>query len=480
MKTILTLLFCAIAFPAAAQDVLTLDSCRAMALRNNKEILISKAQIDKAYNDRRAAHTNYLPKVALAAGYLRTGDEISLLSKDQKSQLSALGTNAAAGFQAAAGEIVQQMPELGPLVESLGTSLVPALNGVGQKFVDALNTDTRNLFAGSVMLTQPLYMGGKIRAYNQITRYAEDVAGEQLRADEQEVILSVDQAYWQVVSLRAKQELARQNLELLRHIDADMQKMIAQGVATKANGLTVSVKVNEAEMLLTRVDNGLNLAQMLLCQLCGLPLDSKPELSEQGLEAGAGPAEADVQVAFGNRPELRQLETAVGIYDEKVKVERSVALPNLALTGGYLLTNPSLFNGFERRFRGTWSVGVALSVPLWNWGENRYKVRSAKADAEVARLRLDDAREKIEVQVSQASSQVEEARKRLALSLKNNEKADENLRTAQLGFKEGTITTSDVLAATTAWLQARTEVIDARIDVRLTDTCLRKALGTLR
>lgn len=480
MKTILTLLFCAIAFPAAAQDVLTLDSCRAMALRNNKEILISKAQIDKAYNDRRAAHTNYLPKVALAAGYLRTGDEISLLSKDQKSQLSALGTNAAAGFQAAAGEIVQQMPELGPLVESLGTSLVTALNGVGQKFVDALNTDTRNLFAGSVMLTQPLYMGGKIRAYNQITRYAEDVAGEQLRADEQEVILSVDQAYWQVVSLRAKQELARQNLELLRHIDADMQKMIAQGVATKANGLTVSVKVNEAEMLLTRVDNGLNLAQMLLCQLCGLPLDSKPELSEQGLEAGAGPAEADVQVAFGNRPELRQLETAVGIYDEKVKVERSAALPNLALTGGYLLTNPSLFNGFERRFRGTWSVGVALSVPLWNWGENRYKVRSAKADAEVARLRLDDAREKIELQVSQASSQVEEARKRLALSLKNNEKADENLRTAQLGFKEGTITTSDVLAATTAWLQARTEVIDARIDVRLTDTCLRKALGTLR
>lgn len=259
-----------------------------------------------------------------------------------------------------------------------------------------------------------------------------------------------------------------------------MQKMIAQGVATKANGLTVSVKVNEAEMLLTRVDNGLNLAQMLLCQLCGLPLDSKPELSEQGLEAGAGPAEADVQVAFGNRPELRQLETAVGIYDEKVKVERSAALPNLALTGGYLLTNPSLFNGFERRFRGTWSVGVALSVPLWNWGENRYKVRSAKADAEVARLRLDDAREKIELQVSQASSQVEEARKRLALSLKNNEKADENLRTAQLGFKEGTITTSDVLAATTAWLQARTEVIDARIDVRLTDTCLRKALGTLR
>ena len=330
------------------------------------------------------------------------------------------------------------------------------------------------------MLTQPLYMGGKIRAYHQITRYAEEVAGEQLRADQQEVILNVDQAYWQVVSLKAKQTLAQQNLDLLQHIDGDMQKMIAQGVATKANGLTVSVKVNEAEMLLTRVNNGLNLAQMLLCQLCGLPLDCKPELSDKGLETPSPSAGADARTAFSNRPELRQLETAVGIYDEKVRIERSAALPNLALTGGYLLSNPNLFNSFEKKFRGTWSVGVMLNVPLWNWGENRYKIRSAKADAQVARLRLDDAREKIELQVSQASSQMEEAQKRLSLSLRNSGKAEENLRTARLGFKEGTVTTSDVLAATTAWLQAQTEVIDARIDIRMADTYLHKVLGTLR
>ncbi len=479
MKKTLLLLLVTLAWPAAAQNTLTLDSCRAMALRQNKSLLIGRTKIDKARYDRKAAHTNYLPKVSLTAGYMRTGDEISLLSDEQKSTIGSLGSQVAPSFQQAAGQIVQQMPELAPLVQSLGTSLEPALNQVGQKIVDAFHTDTRDLFAGTIVLTQPLYTGGKIRAYNRITHYAEDVAGQQLRADEQEVVLNVDQAYWQVVSLTAKKRLAEENLALLNHIDSDMQKMIAEGVATKANGLTVSVKVNEAEMALTRVDNGLSLATMLLCQLCGLPLDSRPRLSDAGLEDYPTATEADVQTAWANRPELSQLETAMNIYDEKVKIERSAALPQLALTGGYLLSNPNVFNGFERKFRGTWSVGVALNVPVWNWGENRYKVRSAKADAQVARYELAEAREKIELQVTQAGFQVKEAAKRLTLSLKNCEKAEENLRTAQAGFKEGAVTTSDVLAATTAWLQAHSEVIDARIDVKLTDACLHKALGTL-
>ena len=479
MKPFILLFALLFTLPATAQDVLTLDSCRAMALRCNREILIGRAMADKAYYDRKAAYTNYLPKVALTAGYLRTGREVSLLNSEQKGSLAALGTNAASGFQSVAEQIAQQMPELTSLIQSLGTSLVPALDQAGQDLVDALSTDTRNLLAGTVMLTQPLYMGGKIRAYYKISRYAEEVAGQQLRADEQEVILNVDQAYWQVVSLKAKKQLAEKNLDLLRHLDDDMQKMVTEGVATKAQGLSVSVKTNEAEMLLTRVDNALRLAQMLLCQLCGLPLDSELQLCEQDLESSVGGTQADVRAALDNRPEIRQLETAIDIYHEKVKVERSAALPSLALTGGYMLSNPNLFNSFEKKFRGTWMVGLSLSVPIWNWGEYRYKVQSAKTEAEVAQLRYDDAKEKIELQVSQASSQVEEAGERLALSLKNRVKVEENLRTARIGFKEGTVAASDVLAAATAWLQAQTEVIDAQIDVRLTDVCLRKALGTL-
>ena len=157
------------------------------------------------------------------------------------------------------------------LVQAFGSiDLAGPLNQVGNSLVDALRTDTRNIFAGAVTLTQPLYMGGKIRAYNKITKYAEELARQQHSTGMQEVILNTDQAYWQVVSLVHKKKLAEGYLELLKKLESDVDKMINEGVATKADGLSVKVKVNEAEMTLTKVDDGLSLSRMLLCQLCGL------------------------------------------------------------------------------------------------------------------------------------------------------------------------------------------------------------------
>lgn len=465
---------------------LSLDSCRQMALQNNKSIAVSRAKGEQAYNTRKAAHTNYLPKVSLMASYMRMGDEISLLSKNQKKTLSGLGTGLTGKFGEMAGQIVQQFPDLAPLIEQ-GSAYLPqvaeAINGVGAGLVDGLRTDTRNLSAGAIMLTQPLYMGGKIRAYDRITRYSETLAQEALRGEQQEVVLDVDQAYWQVVSLSNKQRLAVSYRDMLRHLDEDVTKMIAEGVATKANGLSVSVKLNEAEMTLTKVENGLALSRMLLCQICGLPIDTPIKLNDETLEdlpTLAADAVADTTTAFANRPEISQLETAVNIYREKENIERSAFLPQLAFMGGYLTTYPNVLNGFEKKFRGTWAVGLTLKVPVWNWGEGKYKVRAAKAETRIAALQMDEAKEKIALQVNQSAFRVNEANKQLQLSLNNLDKAEENLRTAQVGFKESVVTTSDLLAAQTAWLQAHSEKIDSQIEVKLTNATLQKALGTLQ
>lgn len=464
---------------------LSLDSCRSLALKNNKTLAISRAKANKAFYDQKAARTNYLPKVSLTAGYMRTGNEISLLNKDQKTQLTSMGSNLTGQLGSMAGDILQKYPDLAPLMQAISGNMPQiegALNGVGQGIADAFRTDTRNMASAAIILTQPLYMGGKIKAYDNITRYSQEIAGQQLRADEQQVVLSADQAYWQVVSLANKRKLAVSYRDMLQRLDSDMTKMIAEGVATKANGLSVSVKLNEAEMTLTKVDDGLSLARMLLCQICGLPLDSRVTLADEEMEnlpVASENVTADAAAAFANRPELGQLELANSIYQEKVNIERSAFLPQLSLMGGYLATNPGLTNGFENRFRGTWAVGVTLSVPVWNWGEGKYKVRAAKAEADVASYRLSDAREKIELEVSQASFRVNEANKKLGLSLKNLEKANENLRTAQVGFKEGVITTTDLLQAQTAWLQAHSDKIDSQIEVKLTRAAFSKALGTL-
>lgn len=480
------ILFIGSSLGTTAQSVLSLDSCRALALANNKELRISAEKISAAHYERKAAFTHFLPKLSAMGTYMRTEKEISLLSDEQKGTLSNIGTVAQGSIQETFQQLAASNPSLAQLLEPLAP-LIPgigdALNTAGQGLVDALHTDTRNLYAGAITLTQPIYMGGKITAYNKISRYAEQLAASQHATGMQDLILSTDKAYWQVISLVNKKKLAESFVQLVRQLDSDVDKMIAEGVATKADGLSVKVKVNEAEMKLTQAENGLSLSKMVLCQLCGLPLDTEIALADEGLENLPLPLtekESNITTALANREELKSLELARKIYDQKVNVTRADFLPSVALTANYLVTNPSLVNGFERKFRGMWAIGAMVQIPLWSWGEGMYKVKAAKAEANIARYRLEEVREKVELQVSQASYQVNEAAKRMAMAEKNMEKADENLRYAKLGFSEGVIPTSQVLEAQTAWQSAQSDKIDAQIDVKLTEVYLRKSMGTLK
>ncbi len=421
---------------------------------------------------------------------MRTQKEISLLNNNQKSALSSMGTQVSGAMQAGIQNILTQNPGLAQnpqfmaLIQTLGNiDVATPLNGLGNSLVDAFRTDTRNMYAGALTLTQPLYMGGKIRAYNKITRYAEELARQQHASGLQDVILSTDQAYWQVVSLASKKKLAEGYLKLLQKLEDDVNKMIAEGVATKADGLSVKVKVNEAEMTLTKVEDGLSLSRMLLCQLCGLDLSSPITLKdeqEDDLGSNAAAAESiDMNSVYAMRPEVRSLQLATEIYKQKINVTRSEYMPSLALMGSYMMTNPSVFNGFEKKFKGMWNVGVVLQVPIWHWGEGLYKVKAAKAEARIAQYQLDDAKEKIELQVNQSVFKMNEAAKKLTMAEKNLEKANENLRYATLGFEEGVIAASNVLEAHTAWLSAQSDKIDAQIDVKLADIYLKKAEGRL-
>lgn len=287
-----------------------------------------------------------------------------------------------------------------------------------------------------------------------------------------------------MVSLRHKQKLAQGYLSLVKKLDDDVQKMIREGVATRAEGLSVSVKVNEAEMMLTKVNDGLVLSKMLLCQLCGLSMNEQvtlveeeaPSILSQEVDASAVLSQGDGAA----RPELRQLQNIVDLSRQQTNVLKAANLPQVALTGGYAVTNPNLFNGFEKKFSGVWNVGVMVRVPIWNWGDVAYKVRASKGATAIASLELEEVREKIALQVNQSTFRVNEANKNLALAQASIQKADENLRMANLGFSEGVISSTTVMEAQTAWLQAQSQKIDAEIDVKLSQVNLQKALGTLR
>lgn len=472
---------------ARAQSIsLSLDSCLALAVRNNKDLTIAQMKEDVATLNRKEAFTHYLPRVDATGAYVRTEKQLSLLSDEQKDALSNMGTT----IGEKAGPIIQNMaaqnPQFASLFQQLGglaSQLVPEINQLGQGLVDALHTDTRNTTAAAIMLTQPLYMGGKIVAYNNITRYAEQIAKAQSDQKMQDLVVQVETAYWQIVSLESKRELALGYKKLIDTLDYNVEQLIEGGLATKADGLSVKVKKNEADVTLIQIDNGLALSRMLLCQLCGIDVNTEvhptDDVMTMPLGSAALPAADCVGTAMESRPELRALSLLTKVNNEKVKVVRSDFLPKVALNAGYLWSNPSVYNSFERKFKGMWSVGVMVNVPLINWGEGCYKVRAAKTEARISELTLEDVREKIELQTTQCSQKLLEATNREETAQRSMAEAEENLRFANLGLSEGVIPVSNVLAAQTAWLSARSTVIAARIDRCLAELNLKRAMGVI-
>ena len=463
------------------QRVLTLDSCRAMALRNNKQMGVAKMKQEVSANLRKSARTKYLPHVSALGGYVWMSREISLLDNDKKDALNNLGTNAAASLSSSISSIASQLPAAtqAKIAQDMA-QFTGALNQTGQGLVNALRTDTKNMFAGAIMVTQPVFMGGAITAVNKIADINEEMAANSLEMKRQGTLYNIEQAYWQVVSLRHKKKLAESYVALVKKLKDDVQKMIDQGVAIKGDGLSVGVRVNEAEMALTQVTDGLELSKMLLCQLCGLPVDEKITLADEESENLSMTQNSPNSLNYDNRPELKVLQNTVNLSEQTTNVLKAGNLPQVLVTGGYALSNPNTFNGFEKKFGGFFNLGVLVRVPIWNWGDVKHKVRASKGATAIANLELDEARELIELQVNQSNFKVKEAQKKLTMAQSNVANANENLRMANLAFKEGTASFTTVMEAQTAWNLAQSQKIDAEIGVKLSEVELQKALGILK
>lgn len=447
------------------QRSLSLDEVRDLAVQNNKNLKMASEQERAAYYNKKEAFSKYLPDISLLGAYLRNQKNLQLIPSSS-----------------IPGAIT--IPDLSPLGITLpvppGTQ-IPIPDDVRNKIRNMGEIDIKNIWVGGITLVQPLFMGGKIVAYNDIMKNSQALASSQKNSELQNIIAEADAGYWQVVSLAYKKSLAESYKSLLEKMHSDIAIMEQEGVTTKADVLSVAVKLNEADVALTKVDNGLALSRMSLNQICGLPIEDEVVLADEKNKNVVSdeifsPELAPVEEAIANRPEVKSLELVTKIYKGKERVARSEFMPNLAFMASYLYTNPSGFDGFDTKFGGMWTLGLTLKVPL-NFMSSSSKYNAAKAETRIQQYKLDEAKEKIELQVNQSNFKLNEAYKKYTSSKKNMEKADENLRYANVGFEEGVIPASDVLAAHTAWLSAHSELIDSKIDIRLCKVYLDKALG---
>ena len=525
-KAVLVLALFLPVLPLTAQPQrLTLDDCREMALEADKDLQQARTRIDMAGYDRKIALANYFPTVSATGAYLYNNRDIALVDAYQSSMLQSAGSimqgvieGAAASAteqisgamsQAMTGTMTQLMTAiqtnpalaqeylsspmwqtvLGMLQKmdpsSLGQLQLPDIaepvNAIGADIDKALHPDLRNIWMGGVTVQQPVFVGGKILYSNKMATLGEDLARSKYDQEEARVVLDVEQAYWQIVSIAGKKRLSESYADLLRTLESDVNASVKAGVMTESDALQIKVKANEADMLRTKATNGLALAKMLLCQRIGLPLDSDISLADEYLDMvplPECPLDKSLDDIYTDRPETRSLELASRIYDAKAKVIRADGLPKVVLTANWLVSNPNPFNGIQNTWNGGMlSTGVMVNIPLFHGLENTNKYRKARAEASLYRSRLEDAKEKIELQVTRERKAYGEALETLSMAQSNLDSAEENLRTATIGFEAGVISTSTVLSAQTAWLSAHSDCLDAGTELQMAAAALRKAEG---
>ena len=475
---------------SSQNKTLSLQDCLDLALSNNKQIATSKVKEDMAKDAKNIAKTMYLPKVDMTASYVHTSKEVSLLNSEQKESLTNIGTTTINNVATNIPNTFQSLKQLGLLNDTQIGALsqmfqakapewAGTLNGIGQDIVDAFRTDTRNIWVGGIEVIQPLYTGGKITALNEAADISQRMAENQTELLIHNVTNQVNKAYWLVVSLRHKQALANKYFELITELCNNVDKMYKNGIATKADVLNICVKKNEAEMQTVQVDNGLALARMALCQVLGIPLDSQVTLSDENTDTFSNEkTETPMgEPTITNRTEIKMLDQAIDLSKTNIKLARSSMLPTIALSGGYTISNPNVFNGFQKKFGGMWNIGVILRMPVWQWHEPMYKIHAAKSATQIAQLEREDAMSLINLQINQAKFKVNESQKKVQLTEKNIKSAEENLRCATIGYREGIIPLTTVNEAQTAWFKAKVDYIDAEITLKTSLCDLKHALG---
>lgn len=443
----------------AAQNPLSLEECRAMAIENNKQMQAARFTVDKTRFDVRAYKANYLPQFTLQGGYLL---------KDSKLNKTIEG-----------GYLPTFVPDgSGGMVPNI----VGEINGnpvFGQYayFPDMeLELKMNNTLIAGVNVLQPVYTGGKLNAGNRMTKKGHEIARLNEKLTRSEVIVLTDEAYWQHVQANEMVEVAKKYMETVSELYINVSDAFAAGIKSRNDLLKVQVSLNEADLGLKRAENAVRITRMNLCHVIGLQLNERIILT-----GTLGDAAIDIRQGHDvhSRPEYQMLQKQMDIKDDEVKYLVGDYLPTVAVSGGYNYAYGMKLNGTPLLDNGSFNAMVSVSIPLFGKWEGGNKVRSVRAEQEALRSRRNEAAEKMQLEIMQAMNAYEESLLEVALTAHAVEQAGENLKVSRDHYEAGMETLTGYLEAQASWQKCMGEEINAKATLRLNETRYLKAAGRL-
>ena len=433
----------------SAQETLTLEQCREMALKYNKEMAAAARQTESARYTAKSYKGNFFPNFSLSGtGIYSTSD-------------GSLGI--------AGGNLPTFQPDAtGQFLPNKGFAYFPGID---------LNYKIGMVYMGGIQVEQPLYMGGKIRAAYKMSLLGKEMAQLSETLTASEVIVKTEQAYAQVIKAKEMKKVADKYSAVLTELMKNVESAHKHGLKPQNDVLKVQVKLNESELNMRKAENALRLATMNLCHFIGKPLIADIQVSGDYPEVKEN---IIMQVSdITARPEYGILNKQVAMAKQQVKLNRSELLPKVGVKGSYNYIHGLEVNDETFLYKGGFSVLLNVSVPLFHFGERINKVHAAKAKLEQTRLEQADMNEKMLLELTLAANNLDEARLESELSDRSLQQAEENMRVSKKQYEVGLETLSDYLEAQTLWQQAYSVQVDAHFRLYLNYVEYLKATGTL-
>jgi outer membrane protein TolC len=413
---------------------------------------------------------SFINKATLGQRVL-TLDQCRMLAMERNNMLKA----AQANIDAAEAFRMQQDAGGKPVVD---------LTVAGFYFGKPLNAVLPEYGAGPDLgLKQPLYAGGRIRLYKAAAGKGLEILEEQKVLTTAELLFRTEKAYWEVVLAGEQIRLAEQTKKQLDALYTNLDNQYQAGIIYKNDVLRAKVQQTQNELRLTRARDALTFTKLNLAQITGLPDGAEFNIADSVIGIFNAPQNnSDIQEAVSRRSEIKILQKSIEsekLTKEILKAELKPSL-NMGLDGlaawGKQGINPSNNGNFIASYYGV----ISLSLPIFDGGRKRQKIQEQQFRIAAQEYQLKERQEQVLLEIQQAYLQLNQSVKHIELSRLSLEQAEENLKLSNDRLKAGTIVASDALDAQTIWQQAYSNFIEAKVEYRINESALKRALGELK
>lgn len=423
-------------------QTLSLDSCKALALKNNYKVKSATSEVIQSKEVKSNAFTNYFPKVSASVSAVKMNDY--LLKK--KMQLP-----------------IYSDPNADP------STAIP----IGFTPVISLNM-LNYMNIANVMVAQPVFTGGRIMNGNKLANIGYEISKEKQAMTNTEVLVRTEELYWTVILLNDKLKTLDSYIQLLDTLNRDVNAALKAGLIQRSDLLKVQLKQNELKVNRMKLTDGITLTKMALCQHIGIGYDSLLTLTNTPSDELFLGDEVNSSDAVKNRNEYKMLDMAITAEELQKKMNMGEYLPQVSI--GAMGWYQDVMDSKDKYG----AVFATVSIPISDWWGGSHKIKESKAKIESARYKLNETAELLELQVTQAKNEMNQSYFQISIAKKSVEQAQENQKVTSDNYKAGVAGMSDLLEAQSAYQSSLNSLTEAKCNFQISKVKYLQAINRYR